>query len=247
VGTTDWVHVVVRDQGIGVEDDALEAIFAGYRTARAQRTAPGSGVGLRLSRGLIEAEGGLLWAMNVPGGGSAFFLELPLTHSRSGGCADDRLAADIQVVPPPATRIANAPGQSRRTALVIEDDQWTRSLLQELLERAGYAVAEASNGYTGLRLAGQLQPNVILLDLGLPERPGLELLDELKRAPATCHIPIVVVSGSVALLRDGLAAQADGVIEKPFASETLLAGIERAVMRPRASPMRSAPMQAGAG
>jgi DNA-binding response OmpR family regulator len=246
VGTSDWARVVVRDHGIGVEDDALEAIFAGQRTARAQQTAPGSGVGLRLSRRLVEAEGGQLWAMNVPDGGSAFYLELPLDKSLSGCCANNLPAADSAGVPPVAA-VRDDWSRERTVALVIEDDQWIRLLLRELLERAGYAVVDASNGYTGFRLAAQLHPDIILLDLGLPECPGLELLDELKRTAVTCDIPIIVVSGSVGLLRGGFAAQADGVIEKPFASETLLAGVERALMSARGRPLKSAPRQAVAG
>jgi DNA-binding response OmpR family regulator len=107
-------------------------------------------------------------------------------------------------------------------------------LLRELLERAGYAVVDASNGYTGFRLAAQLQPDIILLDLGLPECPGLELLDELKGTAVTCGIPILVVSGSVGQLPEGFAVHANGVIEKPFASETLLAGVKRTQMSARA-------------
>jgi signal transduction histidine kinase len=76
---TDWALIIVRDEGIGIDGDAIEAIFAGYRTAAACRTALGSGLGLQLSRRLIEAEGGQFWATDRPGAGSAFYLKLPLT------------------------------------------------------------------------------------------------------------------------------------------------------------------------
>lgn len=82
----DWARIVVRDSGIGIEPDDLEAVFAGYRTAPARRMAPGSGIGLQLSRRLVEAEGGRLRATSVPGEGSAFYVELPLAGSSPGGC-----------------------------------------------------------------------------------------------------------------------------------------------------------------
>lgn len=75
---TDWALIVVRDEGIGIDSEAIEAIFAGYRTAAACRTALGSGLGLQLSRRLVEAEGGQLWATGLPRCGSAFYVKLPL-------------------------------------------------------------------------------------------------------------------------------------------------------------------------
>ncbi len=116
LGATGWARVVVRDHGIGIDEEALEAIFAGHRTERACSTAPGSGIGLRLSRRLVEADGGLLWAMNLPDGGSAFYLELPLadsglaTHDKSGSPA------------PPAVRpipVLTAPADVRATARTL--------------------------------------------------------------------------------------------------------------------------------
>jgi signal transduction histidine kinase len=85
-----WARVAVRDAGIGVHPDDLDAIFTGYRTEQARRTAPGHGIGLRLSRRLIERAGGRLWATSTPGVGSTFVAELPLRSS------DDELSA----VPP---------------------------------------------------------------------------------------------------------------------------------------------------
>lgn len=224
LGTHNWARVIVRDHGIGIEDDALETIFDGRRTPRAERTAPGSGVGLRLSRKLVEAEGGLLWAMNVPEGGSAFYLELPLVEiplSDTGPASDPR----------------DELRQHRRgdygMALVVEDDPWTRCLLGELLDRAGFTVVQASNGFTGARLAAQLQPDLILLDLCLPEHAGLDVLHTLKHDRPTCRIPVIVVSGSTALLQADDLQQADAVVQKPFANDTLLAEVERVLQSPR--------------
>ena len=74
----DWALISVSDQGIGISAEAMQAVFSGYRTAAACQTAPGSGLGLQLSRRLIEAEGGQLWAMGRPGPGSSFCMKLPL-------------------------------------------------------------------------------------------------------------------------------------------------------------------------
>ncbi|MBI3974083.1 MAG: HAMP domain-containing histidine kinase [Chloroflexi bacterium] len=76
--TGGWAQVVVRDHGIGIPADALERIFHGYRTASAQRKAPGQGIGLQVCRRLVEAAGGRLWATSSASGGTAFVLQLPL-------------------------------------------------------------------------------------------------------------------------------------------------------------------------
>src|SRR3954469_1120322 len=75
----NWGRIVVRDQGIGIEETDLEAIFEGHRTELAQLVSPGSGLGLGLSRRLVEAEGGLLRVSSKPGIGSAFWVDLPLS------------------------------------------------------------------------------------------------------------------------------------------------------------------------
>ncbi len=215
-----WARVVVRDHGIGIEEGALEAIFAGRRTARARKTAPVSGVGLRLSRRLVEAEGGLLWAMNVPGGGSALYLELPLDEP-------DQAERHPPAVASPAALARDPARRERARVLLVEDGAWTRTVLVDLLERAGYAVAQASNGQTGLRLATLAPPDMILLDLLLPERSGLDVLNDLKSQPETRTIPVVVMSGHTDWLQERDGGGADGAVRKPFEDRSLLREVER--------------------
>jgi CheY-like chemotaxis protein len=112
--------------------------------------------------------------------------------------------------------------------LIVDDDIWIRSVMTEMLVAEGYAVAEASNGQTGLALAEQLQPAVIVLDLALPGRSGLEVLQDLKERQPTHDIPIVVVSAYALLLLGKDARRADGVIQKPFELAELLARVEHA-------------------
>lgn len=233
LGASDWARVVIQDHGIGIEPDALERVFAGHRTDRAREAAPGTGVGLPVSRRLAESEGGRLWAMNVPGGGSAFYLELPLGAPRTSDGPGVPYASVLDAARPLASAPApNGRSQHPRTALVVEDDAWTRCALTDALEAASFTVSQASNGYTGVRLAAQIRPDVILLDLNLPERSGARVLEDLKDEPATRDLPVVVISGQTSLLKPCDTARASAVLQKPIHPADLLARIER-IVQPR--------------
>jgi len=104
----------------------------------------------------------------------------------------------------------------RAIALVVENDPGIRLVMCDLLAQAGYRVAEASNGFSALRLAQREPLALVLLNLVLPEQSGLSVLAELGAAPATAHVPVIVVSGQPQVLRDAVI-RAGAVIAKPFA------------------------------
>jgi len=121
-----------------------------------------------------------------------------------------------------------SPADERSPAvLVIEDDTWVRSLLTDLLPSEGFAVEEASNGPSGIRLAKEHQPDVILLDLAMPEMSGVDVLRELKSDTATEEVPVIVVSAYTAQMPIDDERLADGVIQKPFDVADLLDQVER--------------------
>ena len=114
----------------------------------------------------------------------------------------------------------DASPEGGRLVLVVEDDDWIRSLLAELLTDEGYRVLEAADGEVALRLAAEHTPDVIVLDLRLPRKSGLDVLTELRSAEATASTPVLVLSGEVDQLTRRLLARkaqrADGVMEKPL-------------------------------
>jgi CheY-like chemotaxis protein len=116
----------------------------------------------------------------------------------------------------------------QKTVLVIEDDPWTRTITTALLAGEGFAVVEAKNGEEGLRYAAQHTPDVVLLDLALPTKSGLEVLRELKGNRATRPIPVIVVSAYGSLMNEQDAHQAAGVIQKPFDYDDLVSQVEQA-------------------
>jgi CheY-like chemotaxis protein len=116
----------------------------------------------------------------------------------------------------------------QKRALVIEDDPCVRELITHLLSEHGYLVAEASNGFAGLRLVDHTRPDVVVLDLALPEISGFEVLDELHDFARTQPIPVVVVTASCSRLPERYRAMVQAVLGKPFAVDELLGQVDRA-------------------
>ena len=118
-----------------------------------------------------------------------------------------------------------------RTVLVVDDDPFIVAALAELLEDHGLDVHTATNGFSALRLAGELRPAIILLDIALPERSGKDLLHDFRAEPATHDAAIVIVTGHADNLSDSDLAEADGIVTKPFDVGDLVLTVQRAVLR----------------
>jgi DNA-binding response OmpR family regulator len=121
----------------------------------------------------------------------------------------------------------NVAPHNKKAVLVIEDDGPIRGLLAELLADAGYEVLEAADGSVGLRLAQEHGPSVILLDLALPPTSGLDVLERLRTRDCTRYIPVVAMSGHHPSAVETIVPSPDGVIQKPFDIDRLLAEVHR--------------------
>jgi two-component system cell cycle response regulator DivK len=120
------------------------------------------------------------------------------------------------------------------TILLIEDNEQNRYLATFLLERAGYAVVPAFDGMQGIEIAGQILPQLILLDIQLPRMDGYAVARALRSNPMLKNVPIVAVT-SYAMMGDkekSLAAGCSGYMEKPINPETFVADIERFLTEP---------------
>ena len=130
-----------------------------------------------------------------------------------------------------------------RRVLLIEDDAWIRTFLRDVLNDEGYVVIEAADGRTGLRLAFEESPDVVLLDLAMPEFTGMDVLHGLKHLPRTRGIPVLILSAYGAVLGAADLASVAGVLGKPTDVPTLLTAVQNALnsakTRTRGSPVRS--------
>jgi CheY-like chemotaxis protein len=130
-----------------------------------------------------------------------------------------------------AAEVGITNGRPRDRVLVIEDDPEITELFTEVLDRGGYEVSATDSALGAAALIRELHPSAVLLDLGLPYRPGSSLLAELKANPETAGVPVVVVSGMTETLSEQRREQADAVLSKPVLPAALLETVERAARR----------------
>ncbi|WP_317202478.1 response regulator [Janthinobacterium sp.] len=208
-GAAGRLRIRVRDDGAGLSEAQLAATFQSFnRLGREGSNEEGTGLGLALSKRLVEAMGGEIGVDSALGVGSTFWIEL-------APCAD---------AAPPAVKAA-APvvvaltGGARHCVLYVEDNPLNLRLVEQLLRlRSDLDLLAAADGRRGVELARSHAPRVILMDIDLPGMDGVETLRVLRADPRTAHIPVVAISASALRgdIRRGMAAGFFDYISKPI-------------------------------
>ena len=204
------VRIAVQDTGAGIPPQLVSQLFQPFERLGADKTAiEGTGLGLALSRALCEAMGGTLEVASVVDHGSTFSFELAETALEQRNLAE------------PVAEPAPASGDTEQTGLVvyIEDNAANVKLMERILsKRPGLRMAHAADGRAGIEMVRERRPNLVLLDLQLPEMPGEAVLGELWRDPATRAIPIVVLTADATrgLPQRLMSAGARACLTKPL-------------------------------
>ena len=240
----DRVAFHVEDTGPGIPRDKFDVIFEAFRQAdgSTQRKFGGTGLGLSISRQLAHLLGGELLVDSTLGAGSRFSLVVPrrLVPTAPGEPVSQLPASPAPVAAPPPPSLPprqvavpiTPPTDDRnllrrgRLLLVVEDDAAFASILCDLAHDLEFDCVVASTTDEGFRLATELRPTGVLLDVGLPDGSGLALLDRLKRNPATRHIPVHMLSVDD-YSQTALALGAVGYALKPADRETLVETVQR--------------------
>jgi PAS domain S-box-containing protein len=221
------LRLSVTDTGPGILLEQQALVFEPFNRLGADRMPiEGSGIGLTISRKLTEAMGGTLGLTSTPGLGSCFFIDMPM--SLETGQAQSSAILDS---PLPASA---APGKEH-TVLYIEDDPANLSLVQHILaRRPDIRLLFAPQGDLGLELARVHRPDLILLDIHLPDINGREVCHRLKEEPATRSIPVLIVSASAmpAEIDSMMQAGAVSYLTKPLDVPLFLSTIDRFLIRP---------------
>ena len=212
------LRIVVADTGSGIDPADLDRVFEPFDRLGAERSSvEGTGVGLTLSKHLVERMGGVIEVHSALGQGTTFTVELPEAEAPE----DHRPAAPARQEGPRATTAIRV--------LHVEDNLANLELVEQALLRTGVVeLYAAMTGALGLDLARRHRPDLVLLDLHLPDMSGIELLELLQADPATAAIPVVVVTADATPTQvqrvrgDGVAAY----LTKPIEIRELLRVVE---------------------
>ena len=202
----DELVVTVTDTGVGIPPEDRERIFESFQQGgRGVAREEGTGLGLTLSRRIVELFDGRLWLESQVGVGSTFGFSLPLA-------------------PTPAAAVD---GSAHPTLLLVDDDRASLDLLAAYLEGAPVRLERAHDGEEALRSIAAAAPAAVVLDIRLPKLDGWSVLERLRADPATAQVPVVVVSVVDERAR-GLEQGANEYLIKPVSRDDLVGALARA-------------------
>jgi len=219
------IRIGVRDTGYGLTPEQLAQLFEPFnRLGREGGTEEGTGIGLVVTKRLVELMGGRIGVDSVVGVGSVFWFELELTTATLPQTVDAE-HAKLTPLPSPADTLVH-------TLLYVEDNPANLNLVEQLIaRRADLNLLTATNGHAGIALARTWLPKVILMDINLPGMSGIDAMRILREEPLTAHIPVIAVSASASKIdiANGIKAGFFSYVTKPIRFPDFMKSLDEAL------------------
>jgi signal transduction histidine kinase/DNA-binding response OmpR family regulator len=219
------IELAVQDSGIGIAPDDQALIFEEFRQVQEESTRnySGTGLGLPISRRLVAMHGGQMWLESTPGVGSTFSFTLPL------------IGPPVERQPPAGAIPLSQPGaqlsQAQALVVVVDDDPDAQAILGLHLGSAGFAVHQVLDSRQACEAIERLQPQLVILDVQMPYLDGWAVLSQLRAAPATAGIPVMICTIVDEQRLSGLMGASD-YVTKPVRQDDFLARVRRWVSQP---------------
>lgn len=231
----DQIAIKVEDSGAGIPQELIPHIFDRYyQSDNSSFTTdqPGTGIGLALTKELVELHNGKIEVQSSPGVGASFTLRFPYVPVQPQEDKPDfsfrkKVAGKAKIRDNDPIREALNFAQNKPLILLIEDNRAMAGYLQDILNES-FQVVIAEDGAAGIRLAKERVPDIIISDVMMPKKDGFEVTEELKRFEVTSHIPIILLTGKASPDSKlyGLKTDADAYLTKPFHAEELKVRID---------------------
>jgi signal transduction histidine kinase/ActR/RegA family two-component response regulator len=225
LNTAKRIRISVQDTGEGLSPEKLAQLFQPFnRLGQEANAEEGTGIGLVVSKRLVELMGGEIGVESTVGVGSVFWIELNVAAEPQPGAGSDKPLTPIQAS---AVR-----GAALRTLLYVEDNRANMQLVEQLIaRRPDMSLLSAADGVRGIALARTHQPKVILMDINLPGISGIQALKILRADPATAHIPVLAISANAmpSDIKRGLAAGFFRYLTKPIKVNEFMEALDMAL------------------
>ncbi|MEM7588444.1 MAG: response regulator, partial [Acidobacteriota bacterium] len=234
------IRIAVADTGIGISEDQLGKIFDAFEQADAgvQRTFGGTGLGLTVTRELVELHGGRIWVESTLGEGARFHFTLPVSSRTEGPPPASTpalarpqpsaaLLSELQPIATPSVPAADDPNASGERILVVDDEPVNRQVLSNHLTLEGYEIELAASGPEALELAEKQSFDLVILDVMMPKMSGYEVCRALRKRHSLDELPVVFLTAKnqVTDLVAGLDAGGNDYLTKPIGRDELLARV----------------------
>ncbi|MCU4157145.1 response regulator [Carboxylicivirga sp. A043] len=233
-----YVDIIVSDNGPGMPPEEMKKIFDRYYQidkVKGKISGQGSGIGLSLAKGIVSEHHGEVLVESEKGKGTAFFIRLQKGNKHFNseqitvGVDPEVIESEAVLIPIDDTDsgVVDEVPETAPVVLIVEDNKEARSLLKDVFSPI-YRVIEAEDGKTGLSMALEQQPDLILSDVMMPNMSGTQMCAKLKRNIQTCHIPIILLTARTAIEYkiEGIETGADDYITKPFNIKLLRARVK---------------------
>jgi signal transduction histidine kinase/AmiR/NasT family two-component response regulator len=221
----DSIRISVRDTGAGMTPEQLAQLFQPFnRLGKEAGAEEGTGIGLVVTKRLVELMGGAIGVESTVGAGSVFWIELSLTTAPQLAVREAEHAALARPQVPDGTPL--------RTLLYVEDNPANLELVEQLIaRRPELRLLSAADGNLGIEFARAYQPEVILMDINLPGISGIEALKILRADPSTAHIPIIALSANAVPhdIAKGLEAGFFNYLTKPIKVDQFMGALDVAL------------------